>query len=374
VSIGGTMKRMYLLLLLILSAVSSGLTQQNVEYEYTIPEKLDDGWRVSSPGEEGMDINRITRLTRQLIAGKYEGIHSILIVKNGAIVYEAYLAGYDQNSLQTIYSITKSVTSALIGIAIDKGFISGVGATLVSLLPEYKNAIKDERLENIRLEHILTLTSGLEWDERTSSCCDPKNSECRQVSSDDWIRFVLGLPQKDEPGTQYVYNTGSVHLLSAVIKSQTGLGANEFAERHLFGPLGIRGYEWNTDPQGYQCTGGTHGGLRLRTRDLAKFGYLFLHEGKWQDKQVISPEWVHASTTRHTAAFQDIGIGYLWWTGSFTIRNRKLDFFYGAGYGGQSLHVVPELDLMIVLTCWGRAEDADILGPTLMIYNAALED
>ncbi len=343
------------------------------EYVYHAPEKLDDGWRVSSLEAEGVNTERITRLTNQIIDGKYKGFHSMLIVRNGAIVHEIYFGKYRRRSLHTIYSITKSVTSALIGIAIDKGFIKGVDETIESLLPEYVSAIEDERVKDIKLKHMLTLTSGLEWDERSYPYGDSRNSEYHQVRSDDWVEYVLRRPLRDEPGSRWIYNTGSIHVLSAVIKSKTGQYANEFAEKYLFEPLGITRYKWNTDPMGYQCTGGTHGGLRLTTRDIAKFGFLFMNNGKWKGKQVVSSEWVRESTRKHITAFQTSDYGYLWWRSGFTLMDRRIEFFYAAGYGGQSLTLVPELDLMFVFTCWGREKDADIFAPMITILKATLE-
>ncbi len=343
------------------------------DYVYEAPKQVDDGWRVSSLEAEGMDIDIITRLTNNVRDGRFEGINSILIVKNGAIVHEVYFEGYERESLQTIYSITKSVTSGLIGIAIDNGVIDGVDQTIEELLPEYAKDIKDERLRDVTLEQILTLTSGLEWDEKSFPYDDRRNSEYHQVRSRDWVKYVLERPIRDEPGTRYIYNTGSVHLLSAIIKSRSGLYANEFAEKVLFEPLGITRYDWNTDPKGYPCTGGTHGGLELGTRDVAKFGMLYLRDGKWNGKQVISADWVRESTTKHVTAFDNTDFGYLWWLIKLKISDTPIDIIYGAGFGGQSLALVPKLDLMWVFTCWGRAEDADTFGPMLMIINSALK-
>jgi CubicO group peptidase (beta-lactamase class C family) len=343
------------------------------DYVYEAPRQYDDDWKVSSLQAEGMDTDIITRLTNNVRDGRFEGINSILIVRNGAIVHEAYFDGYDRESLQTIYSITKSVTSGLIGIAIDNGVIDGVDETVADLLPDYAKTIKDGRLKDVTLEEILTLTSGIEWDEKSVPYNDPGNSEYHQVRSRDWVKYVLERPIRDEPGTRYIYNTGSVHLLSAIIKSRSGLYADQFAEKYLFEPLGITRYDWNTDPKGYPCTGGTHGGLEMRTRDVAKFGMLYLRDGKWNGKQVISEDWVRKSTSKHLTAFDNTDFGYLWWLIKLKIRDTPVDIVYGAGYGGQSLALVPELDLMWVFTCWGRADDADTFGPMLMIINSALK-
>jgi CubicO group peptidase (beta-lactamase class C family) len=339
-------------------------------YEYRVPEQIDDGWEVSSLDAVGMDTEMITSLTNQIINGQFKGIHSMIVVKNGILVHEVYFGGYTRSSLQTMYSITKSVSSALIGIAIDQGFIQGVDEQVLSFFPEYEIVELEEQV--INLEHLLTLTSGLEWDETSYPYSDPRNSEYQMVASDDWIRYVLERPMKDEPGTRFVYNTGSVHLISGIIRNTSGMFTNVFAEKYLFQHLSISEYEWNTDPQGHPCTGGTNQGLRLKARDVAKFGYLFMHEGKWKDKQLVPETWIQESTQKHVDLDNGRGLGYLWWTGAFIFGGRRIDHFYATGYGGQSLHIVPELDLMIVLLCWDQAQDADIFGPMFMIYEAAL--
>jgi CubicO group peptidase (beta-lactamase class C family) len=323
----------------------SSCTDENVApdalYTYQIPEQLDDGWTVSSLSEQGMNTGIITEMTNNILSGQFRGIHSMLIVKNSRLVHEVYFDDYERNSLQIIFSITKSVTSALIGIAIDQGLISSVDAPLLNFFPQYD--IQDPQKQNIQLQHVLTLTSGFDWDEQTYPYSDSRNSEYGMVRSSDWMEYVLEKPMAGEPGTTYQYNTGSVHLLSGVIQNASGSYANEFAESNLFQPLDISEYEWNMDAQGFQCTGGTNGGLRLRARDVAKFGYLFMNDGKWQDTQVVPETWVDG-----------------------------LDYFYAAGYGGQTIHIVPELELMIVLLCWNTEPDADIFGPILMTYQAAL--
>jgi CubicO group peptidase (beta-lactamase class C family) len=362
-----------LILILPGSATGQGQGAEGM-YIYQPPPDLNDGWKVGTLAGEGLDEARITKLTNQISEGKYQGIHSMLIFRNNKLVHEAYFQGYERDDLQTLFSITKSVTSSLIGIAIDKGMISGVDQPVISLIPEYAGFVKDDRFGEIELRHVLTLTSGLEWLEIGYPYSDPLNSQYQQVRTDDWVKAVVELPVIDGPGSRWVYNTGSVHMLSAVIKSATGVYADEFAEEHLFKPLGITDYTWNQDPDGYPCTGGTHGGLRLRARDIAKFGYVFMNEGMWDTTRVISAGWVKESTTPVIGALGTSRMGYLWWSSSFTLWERKLDFFYAAGYGGQSLHIVPELNMMIVFLCWSRPEDAEILGPLLTIYNAALQN
>lgn len=338
------------------------------EYSYQMPEQLDDGWAVSSLQMEGLDTEIIEKLTRQIMAKEFQGIHSLLIVKNGKLVHESYFEDFTRSSLQTTYSITKSISSALIGIAIDSGMIQSVNDTVISFFPEY--SIQDPIKKNIRLSHLLTLTSGLEWDEKSYPYSDPRNTETKMVGEEDWMKFVLDQPMRTTPGIEWVYNTGSVHLLSGIIKHASGMYADVFAEQFLFKPLGIQNYEWNRDPQGFPCTGGTQQGLRLTSRDVAKFGYVFLNDGKWDKLEVISKAWVEESTRIHMDVRSEGGFGYLWWTGVHTVNGETVPHYFAAGYGGQTIHIAPELDLMIVFTCWDEAQDADIFLPIVMIYSA----
>jgi len=348
------------------------LSASQQTYIYQIPEKLDDGWDVSSLSAEGMDESLIVKATSQIMNEKFKGIHSMAIVKNGRLVHEKYFKDYKRESLHRIHSITKSISSLLIGIAIDQGFIKNAEQSIYSYFPDYKSEFDKPAKRKIKIEHILTLTSGFNWSERQYPYSDQRNNEYHQVRSDDWIGYVLEQPMRDEPGTRWEYNTGSVHLLSGIIKQATGQFADKFAEQYLFDPLGIKHYEWNKDPQGYPCTGGTHGGLRMRTRDLAKIGSVVIDEGKWKNRQIVSNEWVKDSTALHYAPPDYNAIGYLWWRQSFVIHGTKIQMIYGAGYGGQSLTIVPDLDLIVVFTCWTQPRDAMILGPMLMIVNSAL--
>jgi CubicO group peptidase (beta-lactamase class C family) len=212
--------------------------------------------------------------------------------------------------------------------------------------------VADPQFKQITVEHLMTMSSGLEWLEHGTSYNDARNSEHLMVDSEDWMRYVLSRPVRDPPGSVPLYNTGGIHLLSAVIKSATGLYANEFAEKHLFHPMGIRAYQWNRDPMGYPCTGGTDGGAGLRTRDLAKFGWLFLHDGTWQDKQIVSRDWIRRATRKHvTIPSGPMDYGYNWFPGSRTVGDKHFDYVASFGYGGQTLFLVPELDLIVVCTC-----------------------
>lgn len=321
-------------------------------YDYTVPVQLDDGWEAASLSDVGLDSERIERITADIINNnKYDRIHSMLIVKDGKLVHEAYFWGYQRNSLNALASITKTFTSTLIGIAIDQGSIESVDESVVDLIPEYYQGLEDPDKKAIKLKHILTMSSGLDWLEHGTSYNANENSEHQMVDSEDWMAYVLSKRVKHEPGTRFLYNTGGIHLLSAVIQSRTGLRTNVFAEQNLFEPLGIRAYQWNRDSTGHPCTGGTDGGLGLRTRDLAKFGWLFLHDGKWKGKQVISRKWIDLATSKHMKMPHMGHYGYSWFPGSMRINGREVNYIRTTGYGGQTLYLLPEFDAIIAFTC-----------------------
>jgi CubicO group peptidase (beta-lactamase class C family) len=358
------------LTLIFLNSCKKEELKPNNHYTYQKPELKNDGWEVSSLSEVGMDVTLIEELTENIINDQYKGIHSMLIVRNGLLVFEEYFKGYNSDDLQHIFSITKSVSSSLTGIAIDKGFLQGVEDSLLTFFPQYN--ITDPIKQKLQLEHILTLTTGFEWDEKTYPYTDPKNSEYQMFQTDDWMEFVLQRPLSHNPGEIYNYNTGSVHLLSSVFKESTGLFANEFAEQYLFEPLGITDYFWNTDNQGFPCTGATHGGLKMKARDVAKYGFLYLNNGKWGNIQVISEYWIEESVIPRLDIDQAEQFGYLWRIGHYNIDGNKVVYYLSVGSGGQTLIILPDLDLMIVFLCWNNPNDADILIPMVLIFNSIL--
>ncbi|MFC1725484.1 serine hydrolase domain-containing protein [candidate division KSB1 bacterium] len=364
----------FLLVVAIIVSCSKQPTE-TVDYSYSIPEKTDDGWEVASLNDAEINIEQIEIVTDKIQKNIFKDIHSLLIVKNSAIVHEEYFNGYTRAHLQDIFSITKSVSSSLIGIAIDKGFITGVDDPVVSYLPQYLNDVTDEKMNEVTLKHILTLSSGMDWDEKTYVYEDPRNSENQMIQNYDWMKFVLSRSIINAPGTVWEYNTGSVHLLSAVIKNAAGLFADQFIEEYLFGPLGITDYDWNKDNMGYQCTGATLGGLRMKIRDLAKFALMILKNGKWNSEQIISESWVEESSTQHIVIPENTNnMGYLWWLGEINVNSERIDYIASYGYGEQTMYIVPKLDMIVIITCSAAKKDADIFLPVMMIFQAAVNN
>jgi CubicO group peptidase (beta-lactamase class C family) len=334
---------------------------QTDEYVYRVPKKLNDGWEVSSLKAEGIDVDGIVEVS-QLIRDidSYENVLSMAIIKNGKLVHDEYSPYCQRNTLHWMASITKTFTSTLIGIAIDKELIESVDSTLFELLPQYAEHFKDPQKKKIALKHIMTMTSGLMWNEQVSYN-NPENSEWQMVESEDWMSYVVSKSMRSEPGMIFYYNTGGIHLLSAVIKSVSGLYAHQFAEKHLLHPMGIYAYQWNKDPMGYPCTGGTDGGIGLRTRDIAKFGWLFLKDGKWKGKQIISEKWLKEAPFTHvTTKGRGRSYAFNWMTGNRIINGKRFGYIASFGYGGQTLYIVPEFDLILVFTCELSGQDSGV--------------
>jgi CubicO group peptidase (beta-lactamase class C family) len=303
------------------------------------------GWTSSTPEEQGMDARKLAGAF-DFVKAKEPNIHSLLIVRNGFLVADAYFYPFASESRHDIASITKSVTSTLVGIAVRKGLIRSVEEPLLNFFQERKPANLDERKRSITLRDLLAMRSGLQC------VASPVEVTLMQMmASSDWVQFMLDLPMAAKPGEVFLYNSGGVHLLSAVIRNTTGLSELAFAQAELFGPLGISDVEWPFDPQGVNNHG--WGDLQLHPRDMAKIGYLFLNKGRWDGKTIVSPEWVEASTRPFPGA-PVANYGYLWWLDE--------DYGYSAhGRGNQRIYVLPRMNMVVVITGGGLESPDRIL-------------
>ena len=315
---------------------------------YEVPPALDDGWQTAPPESVGLDREKIEALVQEIRGSGHDQLHSVLLVKDGKLVLEEYLNGYYRQRPQDVASVTKSVTSILIGIAIEQGVIAGADQPLTELLPEYADLLQADRSkEGLKLWHILTMTSGFEWDEETYPYGDPRN-DCTQMQRvADPVRFVLERPIVHEPGTYFQYAGANSMLLSAILKRQTGVQAHQFAKTALFEPLGISGARWGLYANALTDT---DGGLSLRPRDMAKIGRLYLDGGRWNGQQVVPASWVEASTQAHVKADAGAEYGYQWWRTGIRAGLRRAETYFASGFGGQAIHVFPELDMVIVST------------------------
>jgi CubicO group peptidase (beta-lactamase class C family) len=325
-----------------------------------------DGWQTSSPEDQGMDSTYLTALD-EYIDEAYLGnpIKSTLVIKNGYLVHETYYDssyGMGMNDTRNIYSCTKSFTSTLIGIAISQGHLN-IDDYLIDFFPNITIENLDSRKRSITVEHLLTMTSGLPWDESSLPYQHPDNDWRRMTTSDNWVEFVINRPMEYTPGDAWVYNTGGSHLLSAILSQATNMTALSFAEAHLFGPLGITDYTWPDDRQGYNNGGSS---LELRPRDMAKFGFLYLNNGTWDGVQILPAEWVTTASYPHVSFSPTRGYGYQWWThtpDTFPLT----PCFSARGYLGQLIYVFPDLDIVVVFT-----SDSNIIEPNHYLENFIL--
>lgn len=302
-------------------------------------------WKESKPQEQGVNVELLGQMEGD-IKKNHTRMKSLLIVKNGSIVYEKYYHNTKPNEKSGIFSITKSIMSALTGIALDRKIFTGTDQTLADLLPDEFQKQTDGRKRSITLEHVLTMTGGLlPVDEAID----------KWFASPDWAAYAIGRPLVLTPGSKFSYNTGLTHLLSAALTKATGESTKKFADDNLFGPMGITNYQWDQDSTGVYCGGSN---LYMTPRDLAKFGILYLHQGKWQDRQLVPQEWVNASVQKKTEVDAGTGYGYLFWLTTMKDSQGKELFTYEAnGYGGQHIRVVPELDSVIVVTSDYRSQE-----------------
>jgi CubicO group peptidase (beta-lactamase class C family) len=309
------------------------------------------GWRTATPESQGLDS---AVLADMLDHARSRGlpIHSVVIIRNGQVVLDAPFHPYRPGDLHDVASVTKSVTSLLVGIALDKRYLKSVHQPIVSLLPGATFATLDARKRQMTLEHLLTMTSGLECGFEPG---EPELAAMRR--SEDWASFALALPMRATAGTQYAYCSINNHLLSSILSAHTGDSALVFARKHLFAPLGIREVLWPADKQGR-----THGwgDLHLLPRDLAKIAYLYLRHGRWEGKQIVSEEWVRRSIEPHVTTRDGQGYGYSWWINT----SRQPHIFEAIGRGGQRAAVLPDKDLIVVFN--GGGLNTDDLAPFLL--------
>ena len=263
-------------------------------------------------------------------------IDSVSVVRHGYLVLDAYVHPFGPNQQHEIYSCTKSVVSALVGIAIEDGYIEGVEQPLLDFFPGRTVAHLEARKEAIALEHVLSMSSGM-------LCRDSYLYRWKGIqemrASEDWVQYVLDLPMTEEPGTHFEYCNGGSFLLSAIVQETTGQTALEYSQEHLFGPLGISDVTWPANPQGISIGWGE---IRMRPHDMLRIGYLYLNEGRWEGEQVVPAEWVAASTRKYIDGTLQDGYGYQWWIAE----NASM----ALGYAGQYIVVAPDQDLVVVFT------------------------
>ncbi|MHA3964463.1 MAG: serine hydrolase domain-containing protein [Candidatus Thorarchaeota archaeon SMTZ1-45] len=288
------------------------------------------GWLTSTPEEQGMNSSLLDEFV-DAIEDVSLPLLSYLVIRNGYIILEGYPdPDYNESTLKHVWSVTKSFTSALVGMALGAGDLTSLDELVVDFFPDKTIANLDEDKQSITVEHLLTMTAGFEW----SSATDPSD----MMDSPDWIQYVLDKPMADVPGETFNYNSGASHLLSAIVNRTTGIPTQSYADTYLFQPLGISDYEWIIDPQGVASG---HAGLNITPRDMAKFGFLYLNNGTWDGEQIVPSTWVSASTQVQAP---DEDYGFQWWI------DPERDAYYAFGRDGQYIWVQPKNDLIVVFT------------------------
>ncbi|MHA1908225.1 MAG: serine hydrolase domain-containing protein [Candidatus Thorarchaeota archaeon] len=343
-----------MLMLLTPSSISAFSFSQSCACTWPIPE-----WHVSTPDEQLMNEDILEEMLEYFEENSIS-INSVIITRYGQIVLEQYYDFFDENTSMNIFSCTKTITSSLIGIAIDQGFIESTNARVLDFFQDREIDNMNQWKEELTIYDLLTMQAGFEWNDNSAA----GNSNYNQMlRTEDWVQYVLDQPITIAPGTVFNYNSGASLLLSAIVQNATGVTAEEFAEEYLMGPLGISQFHWRESPQGITIGGNT---AMLRPRDMARLGYLYLMNGTWDGEIIVSSDWIANASRTHATVGGGTGYGYQIWTrdsiGSFSAR----------GYAGQYIFVVPEYSLVVVFTAtsgWPNTALEEWIIPSIVNYG-----
>jgi len=353
-------------------------------------------WPSAAPGDVGLDPKPLNALDADIAAGKYGNVDSMLVIRHGRLAFDrSYKHDYDRiyreeartpgplnahdpsgpynyfnpwwhpfyhrGDLHTMQSVSKTVTSIVIGIATANNEFPPLDTPVLKFFDVSKVANVDDRKQRMTIRHLLTMTAGFDWNEDLPYA-DPNNGSSLMEATFDWVQFAIDRPMATEPGTMFRYNSGATQILSHIFRHATGHDIEEYADRHLFAPLGIDRYYWKRTPTGLIDT---EGGLYLRSHDLAKIAYLFLKDGRWNGSAIVQPEWVKSSLAPAIDVGDGVKYGFKWWLYPYGKSGRLA--FGGSGFGGQRPIVVPELDLVMVFTGWNVLPGRASLSPRTAI-------
>ena len=328
-------------ILLTVVLISSWFVIQSAAAQTNRPVEIwpTDGWATSTPEGQGMNSTLLDDIFTDVRESDAD-IRSMLVVRHGYIVAEEYFTPilYDMNNTHILFSVTKSVVSSLIGIAIDNGFIDNTSQLLLDFFPEMEIANPSAWKDAITLEDVLMMRTGFDWDESDYTTYDDFFA---MRDSDNWAQYVLNSSMAAEPGTVFDYNSGASHLLATIINVTTGMTPLAFADQYLFGPLGITRRAWTPDPQGINFGGSN---LALIPRAMAKFGLLYMNNGTWDTQQIVSAVWVNRSSHGPATGYPQTSYGYQWWI------DDSDEWYSARGYNGQFIYVVPEHDVVVVFS------------------------
>ncbi|HZS05408.1 MAG TPA: serine hydrolase [Blastocatellia bacterium] len=338
-------------------------------------------WPTATPQAVGLEAKALADLDADIASGKYGYVDSMLVIRHGKVAYDrSYKHDYDRiygedsrkpgplnahdptgpynyfnpwwhpfyrrGELHTMQSVTKTVTSVVIGVATARNEFPSLDTPILKFFDTAKVASIDERKRRLTIRHLLTMTAGFDWNEALPYN-DPNNAASLMEASADWVQFTIDRPMAHEPGAVFAYNSGATQLLAHIFRVATGKDIEEYAAQHLFAPLGIEQYHWKRSPSGLADT---EGGLYLRAHDLAKIAYLFLKNGVWEGRQIVTADWVKASVAPSATVSASVKYGFKWWLYPYGDGSRLA--WAGSGFGGQIPVVVPEYDLVLVFTGW----------------------
>jgi CubicO group peptidase (beta-lactamase class C family) len=342
-------------------------------------------WPVAQPADAGVNGKVLDSISAEIARGDYGYVDRLVVIRGGRLVFDArYTHDYDaiyrdsartrnplnagdatgpynyfnpwwhpyyrRGDLHTLQSVTKTITSVVIGVAVTRGDFPSIETPVLQFFDTAHVANIDDRKRRLSIRHLLTMTGGFDWNENLPYI-DPRNNAVAMEASHDWVDYTINLPMAREPGAQFNYSSGETQLLAHIFHRATGIDVEEYAARHLFGPLGIDRWFWKRTPTGLADT---EGGLYLEAHDLAKIWYLFLGSGEWKSKRILSAEWVRSSVTPAVRADNRPGApqyGLKWWLHRNPADATRL-VWAGSGFGGQLPLAFPERDLIVVFNGW----------------------
>jgi CubicO group peptidase (beta-lactamase class C family) len=345
----------------------------------------DRSWPTGTPASVGIGVAVLDSIASEIAAGAYGPVDRMVVIRHGRLVYDGSWAWdydsiygdsarttnalnpHDLNSpynyfnpwwhptwrrgdLHTLQSVTKTVTSVIIGVAITRGEFPSIDTPVLQFFDTTKVKNIDARKRRVTIRHLLTMTGGFDWNENLPYI-DPANTGVAMEASYDWVQYMIDRPMAREPGTLFNYSSGETELLAHIFFRATGIDIEEYGAKRLFGPLGIERWFWKRTPAG---VADTEGGLYLEAKDLARIWHLWLHDGKWNGTQLVSREWVRQSVSPAVRAGNRPGAqsyGFKWWLMPNPTDPSRF-IWAGSGFGGQSPMAVPELDLIVVFNGW----------------------
>jgi CubicO group peptidase (beta-lactamase class C family) len=376
------MKRAILIFSVLIIFCASCNVNTSGQYTYQQPEQVNDDIKTGTLQDANIDGRYLETAVKRIQNGKHKEVHSMLLYKNDKLVFEEYFEGYkfkwdsrryrgdqvkwNKNMGHQIMSCTKSFTSACIGIAIDKGYIYNINQSIFDYLPNHQH-LKSNNRNYITIEHLLTMTSGLAWDEWSSSHgANSSNDIDRLYFVEDQISNVLERPWWAEPGTFFTYNGGGMVILGEILKNATGMNIDEFSMKYLFEPLNIDSTQWTRYENGIIESAGS---LKLTPRDMLKLGVTYLNDGVWNDKRILPSGWIEKSSKPYNnnlginIPIEDSGengYAYSWWTSELAHKGQTIKMFRAGGWGGQAIMVFPELDMVVVFTGGNYAKNSSL--------------